>query len=243
MSLAGSARAGLAQCVCPPGVGGLAAAPGSRRQVALLSLGAAASVLSQVLSYGFLPLAGLMLAPEPGLVTVPFAAHLIGAVAATFPAAILTDAFGRRAAFALGASLGIAGGLVVAWSLLHGVFASLVLGAFWLGLANGFALRYRHAAALGVAAADRARATAIVIGASAAVGLIAPSLAGLFEPAFTPVLGVGTAILVACAHVVALAAALVLPSETPVADDEETRAGRAHLARCRRLSPPAPGSA
>ena len=44
-------------------------------------------------------------------------AMLLGAATATFPASFLLDAFGRRAALALGASLGIAGGLIMAWAL------------------------------------------------------------------------------------------------------------------------------
>ena len=120
--------------------------------------------------FSLLPLAGHLLAPSPWLAAVPFLALFIGAVVATFPASILTDAFGRRAAFGLGASLGIAGGLVVAWGLVHAAFWPLVVGAFWIGTANGFALQYRHAAAAG-GDADAARAVAIVIGAGALIGL------------------------------------------------------------------------
>jgi hypothetical protein len=176
--------------------------------------GSAASLLSQVLCYGLLPLAGALIAPERALAPIPLAALLVGAVAATFPAAILTDAFGRRAAFALGASLGAAGGLVAAFAILKSSFPPLVLGAFWLGLANGFALQYRHAAAAS-RSADAARAVAIVVGCGVAVGLVAPSLAAFVEAAFTPVVGVGTALLAAAAHVAALALAMALPADLP----------------------------
>src|SRR5690606_74695 len=145
--------------------------------------------------YGLLPLAGSVYALEPALAAVPFVALLIGAVAATFPAAVLRDAFGRRAAFALGASLGIAGGLVLAFGLVTAAFWPIVLGAFWLGIANGFALQYRHAAAAGLSRREAARTTALVVGASGLVGVIAPTVAGFFEASLTPALGAGTALL------------------------------------------------
>jgi hypothetical protein len=212
-------RAGAVRCICLPRVGSEeAAVPQPMRTIGLLGAGAAASVLSQALMFSVLPLAGRMLAPAPALGSLPFVALFVGAVAATFPASILTDAFGRRAAFALGASLGSAGGLVVAWGLLYAAFWPLLVGAFWIGTANGFALQYRHAAAAG-GSAEAARAVAIVIGAGALIGVIAPTLAGLAENGLTPFLGAGSAIVAAIAHVLALGAALLLPgTEENVAD-------------------------
>ena len=219
-----SARAGAVDCVCPPG-GQLAgaAAGGTARGIGWLTVGAAASVLSQTLMYGLLPLAGGLYAPEPALIPVPFVALLVGAVAATFPASILRDAFGRRAAFALGASLGIGGGLVLAFGLTAAAFWPIVLGAFWIGIANGFALQYRHAAVIGTAPGEAARSLSIVIGASALVGVVAPLSAGFFEAGLAPILGAGTALLAAAAHVVALAAALALPTGEAAPSAADTR--------------------
>lgn len=187
-----SARAGAVDCVCPPGSRLAGTGILGRAGLGWLTVGAAASVLSQTLMYGLLPLAGAMHAPEPALVPVPFVALLVGAVAATFPAAILRDAFGRRAAFALGASLGVAGGLVLAFGLTAAAFWPIVLGAFWIGVANGFALQYRHAAAAGLASGDAARSIAVVVGASAVVGIVAPLSASFFEAGLV-LLGAGTA--------------------------------------------------
>lgn len=218
-------RPGAVVCVCPPGAAGQT---GPKRNIGLLSIGAAASVLSQTLMFGLLPLAGAVYAPETGLAPIPFVALLIGAVAATFPAAILRDAFGRRAAFALGASLGVAGGLVLAWGLMVAAFWPIVLGAFWIGVANGFALQYRHAAAAGLATRDAARSIAIVVGVGALIGIVAPTLALVFEATLQPALGAGTALLAALAHVIALAAAVTLPHQpesetaTPVANNDRS---------------------
>lgn len=208
-----AARAGRLACLCAPSLG--IADPSAGRHVNQLAAGFALAVLSQVLAVGTLPLAGTFLSPEPWMATLPYAAMLIGATIATFPAAFLMDAFGRRAAFALGASLGIAGGVMVAWALLYHQFIPLLLGAFWLGIANGFGLFYRHAAASIAGSTDRRAAIAAVFGAGALVGLIAPSLAGFAEGIAAPSLFVGTALAAAAAQVGAFALALTLPATSP----------------------------
>ena len=209
-------RVGAANCLCPPDIAASGSSgPPQTRVVLLFGAGAAASVLSQALTFSLLPLVGTMLAPSRWLAALPLVAVFVGAIVATFPASILTDAFGRRAAFALGASLGVAGGLVVACGLMLSAFWLVAVGAFWLGIANGFALRYRHAAAAGTNA-EATRAVALVLGAGALIGLIAPTLAGLAESKLTPFLGVGSALVAAAAHVFALGAAIALPSGSAV---------------------------
>ena len=86
----------------------------------------------------------------------------------------------------------------------------------WIGIAQGFGLYYRHLAA--EAATSRA-AIATVFGAGAAVGVIAPSLAGWAEGLGAPLFA-GTVLLAALAHVAALTLALapshsVLVMEAP----------------------------
>jgi MFS family permease len=168
------------------------------------------AVLSQILANTMLPLGGAFLSADPALATLPYAAFLVGAAAATFPASMLLDAFGRRAAFALGASLGVAGGLTIVWSLSHYQFFTLVLGAFWLGVANGFSLFYRHAAAM-LAPGRSAAAVAVVFGSAAAAGFIAPTLASFAEHIAAPHVFAGMAGLAALAQLASLAAAMRLP--------------------------------
>ena len=100
-------RAGRLDCLCEPGAPGDGGA--DRGGVALLAVGFALSVLSQVLSLSILPLAGLAFAPSRSLAMLPYAAFYAGAALASLPASLLLDSFGRRAAFSLGASLGAAG--------------------------------------------------------------------------------------------------------------------------------------
>jgi MFS family permease len=200
-------RAGRLDCLCEP----IEAADGISDYggTALLALAFALSVLSQVLTLTILPLAGLSLAPSGAWATLPYAAFYAGAALASLPASMLLDAFGRRAAFSLGASLGVAGGLLTAWSLLQWQFTGLVLGAFWLGIANGFSLFYRHAAApLGTKGTD---SILLVFGAATIAGLFAPTIGSIAESLAVPHAMVGMAAAAALAHVGSLGATAALP--------------------------------
>ncbi|WP_201841113.1 hypothetical protein [Microvirga zambiensis] len=206
-SLAVAPRAGQLECICEPGT--LGDGTIDRRGTALLAAGFAFSVLAQVLTLGILPLAGLSLAPTRGLATLPYAAFYVGAALASLPAALLLDSFGRRAAFASGGSLGAAGGLVLAWALVSMHFGALVLGAFWLGIAGGFSLFYRHAA---VPVSGRgAGALLLVFGAATLASLTAPTLASIAETLASHQVFVGTATAAALAHIVSLAMTASLP--------------------------------
>ncbi|QRM27314.1 MFS transporter [Microvirga sp. VF16] len=196
-SLTAMPRAGQLECICEPGALGDTAS--DHRGTALLAAGFAFSVLAQVLTLSILPLAGLSFAPGGSLATLPYAAFYVGAAVASLPASFLLDSFGRRAAFSLGASLGAAGGLVLVWALVSLHFGALVLGAFWLGIAGGFSLFYRHAA---VPVGGRGASTLLIIfGAATLAGLIAPTIAGLAETLASPRIFAGTAAAAALAHV------------------------------------------
>jgi MFS family permease len=200
-------RAGRLDCLCEPGALGDGAAESGG--IALLAIGFALSILSQVLTLSILPLAGLAFAPSRGLAMLPYAAFYAGAALASLPASLLLDSFGRRAAFSLGASLGAAGGLVLVWALVNMHFGALALGAFWLGIAGGFSLFYRHAA---VPLGGRGRsAVLLVFGAATLAALVAPSLGAAAEALASPHAFVGMAAAAALAHVGSLAATSALP--------------------------------
>ncbi|WP_454683581.1 MFS transporter [Ancylobacter moscoviensis] len=208
-----AARAGRLGCACPEDAPrALRRSLGSGR----LAAGFALVVLAQALTLGALPLAGAMLAPLESagslpLASLPLAAFLLGAALASLPASFLLDTFGRRAGFALGASLGVAGGLLAAYAMMLAAFPMLVLGALWLGAAQGFGMFYRHAAAFGAGSDGRGAAVARLIGAGALAGLVGPLLAGTAEELFLPYTFAGTLVLAALAQLGALAFAVALP--------------------------------
>ncbi|MEP9375128.1 hypothetical protein ABLE91_00335 [Aquabacter sp. CN5-332] len=206
-------RAGMLICACDPAVGppvndNIRPAAGTLA----LTAGFAFAVLGQTIASAALPLTGAALAPEGAfrlpLAIWPFSAMMLGAALASFPAAFLRDAFGRRAGFALGASLGIAGGALLALGLLQRQFAFACIGGLWLGMAQGFSFFYRHEAAAasrrpGVAAAG-------VLAGGLLAALAGPLLAQGAEALFAPFFLVGAAVLAASAHTASLAVAVRL---------------------------------
>lgn len=200
----GKARAGQLFCVCDTN-----AMEDSRAGLAPIALGFGLSILIQSLYVAVLPIAGAEIAPRTALATLPYALTLVGALAASLPAAMLSDAIGRKSAFALGASLGLAGAILAAWSLMERHFAGLALGGFWLGVAQGFGFFYRHSAAL--AAKNKSKAIAIVLGAGCLAALLSPPLITLAQSLAGP-LAPSTALLFAgLAQIFVLALCLTLP--------------------------------
>jgi len=221
-------RAGRLACFCPPGV----AMAGKRVQgltggLAGLAGGFALAVLAQTLATSLLPLAGLWLAPRPGLTPVPYMAMLTGAAVETFPASCLIDAFGRRASFALGASHGLAGGLMMAWALSAGAFWPFCLGAFWLGVAQGFTLFYRHEAAIGQSVREKSIAIALVFGAGALAGVVGPALLLLLEHLSPAARNIGVALSAALAQVLVLTIAVSSAPTAPASGPQSASAPHA----------------
>ncbi|QGM98183.1 hypothetical protein [Methylocystis parvus] len=189
-------RAGQIVCACPASL----PRAGVTDNRLTLAMGFGLAVLAQALALTVLPEESRLLAPTIERVGWPFALLLVGAALASFPAALLVDGFGRRAAFGLGASLGAAGGALAAFSIAKANFFGLCLGAFWLGLAQGFALFYRH-----IAAQSAPRDGLVVLAGGAGAALFAPFLVSL---AATP----GATLLLASGlHIGALALSIRMP--------------------------------
>lgn len=206
-------RLGALYCACPASM--------PRANVSdnrlTLAVGFGLAVLAQALALTVLPEQGRLIAPTIERIGWPFALLLIGAALASFPAAMLVDSFGRRAAFGLGASLGAAGGALSAFAIVKGNFFGLCLGAFWLGLAQGFALFYRHIAAQG-----SARGSLMVLAGGAGAALLSPLVVWLAaSPAVTLLAASGL-------HIAALGLAVRMPHavSSPGAAPGEGRVSR-----------------
>ncbi|MBA1274155.1 MFS transporter [Stutzerimonas azotifigens] len=124
-------------------------------------------------------LIGLQLAPSNALATLPMALLVVGNLLAVRPLSQLMQRHGRRSGFLLGATAGIAGGLISAWGVWLGDFMLLCLGALPLGLYQASANYYRFAALEAVDDAHKGQATAWVIGGGLCAALIAPTLGDL----------------------------------------------------------------
>ncbi len=104
-------------------------------------------------------LAGLLLAPSPGLATLPTAVSTLAGLFAAAPFSLLMGRYGRQPGFVIGAIFAAAGGAAGVGGLLHGSFAVLLLGHFLLGAALACFQFFRFAAAEVVP--DRWRSVAI----------------------------------------------------------------------------------
>jgi MFS family permease len=201
-----AARGGELVCVCGPSPKSELALGG---EVWRLSAAFALAILAQALMLMALPVAGGYLAPHRALANLPYALVFLGAAGAGVPASLLLDRFGRRAAFALGASFGVAGGFVSVWAIVYRQFPELCVGAAWLGIAQGFALFYRHAAA--IAHAGGARSALLVLLGGVGGGLLAPLAVHLCHAALGPFADAGLAALAGAASLLALPLLINLP--------------------------------
>lgn len=164
------------------------------------------TVLSQVLALSVLPLASASLAAPSSDLPLPYLAMLFGSALASFPASYLMDMFGRKSAFALGASLGLAGGILAAWALYERQYPAFMIGVLWLGMAQGFGLFYRHAAAMSGGAGG------VVFGAGVIGALVAPFVILLLASLFGPFASAATLAASGLVSLVMLGLAVTLPS-------------------------------
>jgi len=104
----------------------------------------------------------------------------------------------------------------MAWALSVSLFAPFCLGAFWLGVAQGFSLFYRHEAALGATSAARTRAAIVVFGSGAFAGLIGPALAFWVAQKAPADLFAATALAAALTQVLVLVMAVLTTARAPV---------------------------
>ncbi|QXX76518.1 hypothetical protein [Methylovirgula sp. HY1] len=204
------ARAGQLFCSCDAEVTE-AEGLGERPALMRVAAGFGLTVVVQSLYVAVLPIAGAQIADRPELATLPYALTLVGALAASLPAAMLTDAFGRKSAFALGASLGLAGACLAAWSIIQQQFIGLALGSFWLGIAQGFGFFYRHSAALN--AKNKAQAIAVVLGAGSIAAITAPGLLSFAQNAAGPFAPAAALVFAGVTQCLLLALCLTLPGK------------------------------
>ena len=214
-------RSGQLTCACDP-LGPEADQaldePASAVQIGVLALCSGFTLISQALVLTIVPIGGAVLASGGPASILPFALLMIGATLATVPAAWLTGV-DQRWGFALGSTLGIAGACIAAWGMVAGIFGAFALGAFWLGLAQGFGNFYRHGAAS--LRGNDGRAVALVIGAGSLAALVVPSALSLARDVAGPLATAAALLMAATAHLCASALAFALPRAQGFAAHEQ----------------------
>lgn len=149
----------------------------SRRNVLILAscqalYNSAGSMMAAVAA-----LAGLALADNKALATLPVSTMWIGTALSTYPASLGMRYYGRRVGFILGCALGTAGALLAAWALAVGSFWQFAGSTFVIGAFIAHSSLYRFAAADTADEAFRPRAISLVLAGGVIAGFVGPQLA------------------------------------------------------------------
>ena len=121
-------------------------------------------------------LAGLALAPNAAMATVPVTAYVIGSALASAPIARMMRRYGRRVGFSVGTLFGMLGVLVAALGAYHKMFTLLCLGTMLVGVYNACGQLYRFAATEVSPPQWKERAISWVLAGGVIGGVVGPNL-------------------------------------------------------------------
>ncbi len=124
-------------------------------------------------------LAGLALAPNPSLTTLPVTCWVMGGALATMSASGYMKKVGRKAGLIRGASIGIVGALICAAAVWQASFWLLCFGALVFGSFNAFGQYYRFVATEVAPPDFRATAVSLVLAGGLVGGVLGPTTSRL----------------------------------------------------------------
>ena len=146
-------------------------------------------------------LAGLALAPQLSLATLPVTCWVIGAAITTMPASLYMKKVGRRSGLIRGASVGIIGALLCATAIWQASFWLLCFGTLVWGACNAFGQYYRFVAAEVAAPDFRATAVSLVLAGGLVGGILGPTMSRFTIDLIGPKFAGAYLALIACALV------------------------------------------
>lgn len=152
-------------------------APHTYRNVLLLAACQALAMSAMTIMITVAALTGRMLAVNDTFATLPLAFQFLATWLTTIPASTLMQRIGRRWGFAIGTLLGVAGGALIALSIVFLSFWLMCIGNVLVGMCMGFALFYRFAAADAADETFRAKAISWVVSGGVIAALVGPELA------------------------------------------------------------------
>jgi MFS family permease len=121
-------------------------------------------------------LAGLLVAADKSLATLPIAAAMVGTMLGTVPASLLMGRIGRRTGFIIGALIGALGGGLGALGMIQGSLLLLCTGTLLVGIYQAFAQYYRFAAAEAASASFKSQAISLVLAGGVAAAIAGPQI-------------------------------------------------------------------
>jgi len=195
-----------------------------KRNVLILAAGQALFQTASVLIMTVGGLAGLIVAADKSLATLPIAAVMVGAMLGTVPASLLMGRIGRRAGFVLGALMGAVGGGLGALGMIRGSLLLLCAGTFLVGIYQAFAQYYRFAAAEAASASFKSQAISLVLAGGVVAAIAGPQLGVLAkDTAGAEFAGSFLAIVALSLSASALLAFIRMPPAPPASVDSDAR--------------------
>lgn len=196
----------------------------TKRNVALLAACQALLLTNGVTLMAINGLAGLALAPDRRMATVPIAAYVVGSALSTLPASFFMKHYGRRAGFTLGSALGMVGAAIGVLAIFMQSFWLLCLGTFFSGIYNAFGQYYRFAAADMAGADFKSRAISLTLAGGIIGGVLGPETSKLTRDLLQPQFMASYALLLVFALAsLAIVRQLDIP---PLSAEEKRESGR-----------------
>lgn len=119
---------------------------------------------------------GAQLAPSISLATLPLSIYVLGLAAGTLPTGMISQGYGRRAAFIAGTGCGALCGVLAAVAILQGSFVLFCFATFLGGLYGAVSQSYRFAATDCASVAYRPKAISWVMAGGVFAGVLGPQL-------------------------------------------------------------------
>ncbi|WP_312784330.1 MFS transporter [Acidovorax temperans] len=172
-----------------------------------LAIAQALSGANTTVVYATAAIIGHLLAPRPGMATLPISVFVIGMALSTLPVGAVARKHGRHAAFFLGNGCGVVSGLLASLALVRASFVLFCIAMLFGGAYAAVVLTFRFAAAECVPAADKPRALSLVLAGGVFAGVLGPQLVTATMNQWPPHAYAATYL---CAAAVSVLSALVL---------------------------------
>jgi len=163
---------------------------------------------------------GVMLAPDPGLATLPVTVMVLGMWFGTLPLGYLARTYGRRFALQTGSVVGTLAGLISCASVLNASFELFLAGAFGCGFYAAAHQSYRFAATDTASDDYKPKAISFVLAGGVMAGVIGPAVVIVSKDMWAPHLFAATFIAQSALAMLAGLVLTQLKSPPPVSREE-----------------------
>ena len=163
---------------------------------------------------------GVMLAPDPGLATLPVTVMVLGMWFGTLPLGYLARTYGRRFALQTGSVVGTLAGLVSCAAVLNASFELFLAGAFGCGFYAAAHQSYRFAATDTASDDFKPKAISFVLAGGVMAGVIGPTVVIVSKDMWAPHLFAATFIAQSALAMLAGLVLTQLKSPPPVSREE-----------------------